>query len=231
MRRHEHSKRTSNVESSVCSSSDYAPSYRPSVSSMISVDSYSSLPQLLSSVKLQDSLSIEDSENALSDPSSLTNSLSGPLTFQGVGNDATDGDEEEPTASIEISPQPSKKPRRPLFKSLTLSTPTIRDPFDTDLTRASHQLETNLTKLAAESKDSNGTMFAMNSQLADIRLIIQSEKNCSLFEARGITGQGYNHDAVFKSTLNEFDMRVMLILFNQYSRASTIVGLEAAKDK
>ncbi|UJR26188.1 hypothetical protein I4U23_007531 [Adineta vaga] len=140
-------------------------------------------------------------------------------------------DEDESSASIEITTTQSTKKPKKLFKSLTLSTATIRDQFDTDLTRASHCLQSNLTKHAAEAKNTNGIISSLDSQLADIRLIINSEDNCSLLDSHEISRHGYNQDQIYKCALNEFDMRMMLILFNQYSKVNTILSAEVAKDK
>ncbi|CAF4053278.1 unnamed protein product, partial [Adineta steineri] len=219
--------------------SDYAPSsYRPSVSSMMSVDSYHTMPYPLSTIKQQDSMSLDETGSVTSDSVSLTNSLTGPPVFQGIGADnviGDDDDSEDATISIETptktSDKSSKKVKRPFLKSLTLATSNIRDSFDTDLTKVLHCLEANLAKYVSESKQSNGIISSIDSQLADIRLMVNSEDNCSLLQSRAVDHNGFNHDRVFKSTLNEFNMRIMLIIFNHYTKANTIVTAEAAKNK
>ncbi|CAF4198318.1 unnamed protein product [Rotaria sp. Silwood2] len=86
------------------SSSDYAGSSRPSFSSIVSLDSYHSLPQSLSSVILEHSLSNDDTASVASDPTSLTSSLNGISTFQAIGTDTPDDDDDdEATASISIN--------------------------------------------------------------------------------------------------------------------------------
>jgi hypothetical protein len=211
--------------------SDYVISSRPSVSSLISLDSSHSLPQPLSSLKLQDSISIDDSGSAASDSVSLSNSLNDPPIFQAIGTGNPD-DEDESTASIEITTKPSttkppKKIKPPFLKSLTLSTTHIFDQFEADLTRVSHCLENNLAKYALESKQSNNIISSIDSQLADIRLMINAENNCSLLENPGIYPNGFDHNRI----LNEFDMRIMQIVFNQYSKAGVILSIESAKNK
>lgn len=202
--------------------------YRQSVSSMMSTDS---LPQAVTSLKLQESISIEENGGAASDPGSLTSSFNDPLVFQGAEADMSD-DGSEKGASIEITTtKATKKPRKPFLKSLTLSTTTIRDLFDNDVTRTSHVLLTNLTKLAAESSSTNGLIYSLDSQLADIRLLVKTEVNCTLFDSHEISRHGYSQDRKYKSALNEFDMRMLLALFNQYTKANTILNAEVAKDK
>jgi hypothetical protein len=211
--------------------SEYVISSRPSVSSLVSLDSSHSLPQPLSSFKLQDSISIDDSGSVASDSASLSNSLNDPPIFQATGTD-NPNDTDEPTASIEITTKssttkPSKKFKPPFLKSLTLSTTHIFDQFEADLTRVSHCLENNLSKYVLESNASNNIISSIDSQLADIRLMINAENNCSLLENQGTHPNGYDHNRI----LNEFDMRVMQIVFNQYSKASVILSIESAKNK
>ncbi|CAF1464217.1 unnamed protein product [Adineta steineri] len=98
-------------------------------------------------------------------------------------------------------------------------------------TKVLHCLETNLAEYVSESKQPNGITSSIDSQLADIRLMVNSEDNCSLLESRAIDHNGSNHDRVFKSILNEFDVRIMLIIFNNYTKASTIVSAKVAKNK
>ncbi|CAF0978718.1 unnamed protein product [Adineta ricciae] len=211
--------------------SDYTPVYRQSISSMMSTESYNSLPQAVTSLKLQESIHNVENCGAASDPGSLTSSFDDSLAFQGTEADTLD-DSDERGASIEITTmKTTKKPRKPLLKSLTLSTTTIRDQFDNDVTRVSHVLLTNLTKLAAESNNTNGLIYSLDSQLADIRLIVKSEANCTLLDSQEISRHGYSQDRTYKAALNEFDMRMMLALFNQYIKANTILGAEVAKDK
>ena len=205
--------------------------YRQSVSSMMSTESYSSLPQAVMSLKRQESTSIVESSSGASDPGTLTSSFDDSLEFQGAEADTPDDDDER-GASIEITTmKTTKKPRKPLLKSLTLSTTTIRDQFDNDVTRVSHVLLTNLTKLAAEASNTNGLIYSLDSQLADVRLMVKSEANCTLLDSKEISHHEYSQDRTYKTALNEFDMRMMLALFNQYTKANTILGAEVAKDK
>jgi hypothetical protein len=213
--------------------SNYVRSSRPSISSMASVDSYHSINQPLTPIKLQDSISNDDSASVASDSASLTSSLP---TFNAVGDDLPDdNDDDEAVAQISIITTPSsdqtKKSRPSLFKTKTISTVNPFDTFDTDLTRALRCLENSLSKQALESKGTDTFISSIDSQLADIRLMIGCEKDCSLLENQGRYPTRYANDRGFKSVLNEFDMRVMQILFDQYLKAGVILGIEAAKNK
>ncbi|CAF2358097.1 unnamed protein product [Rotaria sp. Silwood2] len=219
------------------SSSDYAGSSRPSFSSIVSLDSYHSLPQSLSSVILEHSLSNDDTASVASDPTSLTSSLNGISTFQAIGTDTPDDDDDdEATASISINitksnDQSINKSKPPLFKTKTLPTPNIFDSFDSDLTRTLHRVENNLSKITLESTRLDTITSSIDSQLADIRLMINDEKDCTLLENQSKHHNGFINDRVFTSVLNEFDMRIMQILFNQYLKSNTILSIEATKNK
>ncbi|CAF0721845.1 unnamed protein product [Rotaria sp. Silwood1] len=218
------------------SSSDYAGLFRPSFSSIASLDSFHSLPQSLSSLKLQPSISNDDSVSVASDPTSLTNSFNGTQRFQAMGADTPDEDDDDATASISINPTTSndqsiKKPKPPLFKTKTLPTTHLFDSFDSDLTRTLHRLESNLSKITLESTKFDTIASSIDSQLGDIRLMINNEKDCTLLENQSKDHNGFINDRILISVLNEFDMHIMQILLNQYLKSSVILGIEAAKHK
>lgn len=201
------------------------------------MDSYPSLSQQLSH-KLQETISNDDSISSLSDRVSLTNSFNGMSTLTSSGNHPIDEniDGEDSTGSITINLTQStdgtaKKSRPTLFRSKTLASTNLFDSFDSDLKRALDRLETNLTKLSLEPKGFDTFVSSIDSQLADIRLMINSEKDCSLLETEVKYSNGLDNDRVYKSVLIQFDTRVMQIIMNHYLKATTIVGQESAKLK
>ncbi len=210
-------------------SRDYLLSSRPSISSMISVDSYQ-----LSSPKLRDSLSTDGSGSMTPDGTSLTDSFNNAPTFNAISTDIPD-DEDEASVSLVFNPKPlnsqTKVSKLSLLKDKTIPTTSLFDSFDSDLTRILHHLENSLTKYVLESGKSNKFVSSIDSQLADIRLMIDCEKDCSLLANQDKCQNGYLNDQIFRSVLNEFDMRVMLSLFNQYLKANANLSLEAGKNK
>ena len=205
---------------------------RPSSSSIATVDSFNLSSQ---SLKLQDSISIDDDVSLASDSLSLHNSFNGPLAFHSIGNDTLDDDDDctDPSVTLKITPSSdqSKKFKAPLFKNKTIATTNIFDSYDSDLTKVLYRLENDLSKCSLESKRFDTIISPIDSQLADIRLMIDSEKDCSLLESRGTYPNRSSDDRVLKSIFNEFGMRIMQILFNQYLKANTIIGIEAGKNK
>ncbi|CAF0754356.1 unnamed protein product [Rotaria sordida] len=216
--------------------SDYADSSRPSFSSLAGTESYHSLPQSLTSMKLGRSISNDDIVSIASDSILLTNSLNGIPTFHASGTDTPPDDDDDAIASISINTitsndQSIKKSKPSLFKTKTLSTTNMFDSFDSDLTRALYRLENNLSKITLESTRFDTITSSIDSQIGDIRLMINDEKDCTLLDNQSKYRNGFINDRIFTSVLNEFDMRMMQILFNQYLKSSTILGIEAAKNK
>ncbi|CAF1525777.1 unnamed protein product, partial [Rotaria sordida] len=87
---------------------------------------------------------------------------------------------EDATATITINltqsnDQTIKKARPPLLKSKTITTTNLFDSFDSDLTRVLHRLETSLSKPTLDPKGFNTLISSIDSQFADIRLMINSE--------------------------------------------------------
>jgi len=201
-------------------------SSRPSISSMASVDSYPSLLAL----KVHDSSSTDGNGSLTPDQTSLNDSLNGSSTFSAVPPD----DENEDTQRSSTN-----QSKFSLFKDKNISTTNLFHLFDGDLTRTFHRLETNLTKHVLESEKSNtfesrgfnSYASPIDSQLADIRLMIDCEKDCSLLENQGKYRHGFLHDRVFKSVLNELDMRVMFNLLNHYLKANVNLTIETGKNK
>ncbi len=215
-------------------SSDYISSYRPSISSMASFDSYQTLSHPLAPFKLPDSISNDGSGSTPSDHMSLTDSTNGTLIFNATTPDTPDIDEEV-NVPVGIDTKSSndlkKVSKLSLFKDKTMQTTNIFDSFDSDLTRVLHRLENSLSKYTLESKGFDAYISSIDSQLADIRLMIDCEKDCSLLENQGKYRYSFVNDRIFKSVLNEFDMRIMLILFNQYLKANINLGIETGKNK
>ncbi|CAF3328118.1 unnamed protein product [Rotaria socialis] len=217
---------------------EYIASARPSFSSIASSDGYHSLSQPASLFKLQESISYDDNSSVTSDPPSLTNSFNGTPTFKALAHDSPDevvkGEDATATITINLTQsndQTVKKPRPPLFKSKTITATNLFDSFDSDLTRALHRLETNLSKSTLDSKGFDTLISSIDSQFADIRLMINSEKDCTLLENQSKHSKGLVHDRMYTSVLNEFDMRIMKIVFNQYLKASLILNNESLKTK
>jgi len=202
---------------------------------MATIDYYQSLPHPLAPFKLPDSLSSDDSGGMPSDHASLTDSLNGTLAFHPITTDTPDGDDEEANVSLgintKLSNDPIKISKVSLFKDKKIPTTNLFDSFDSDLTRVLRRLENDLSKYTVESKGFDTFVYSIDSQLADIRLMISCEKDCSLLENQGKYRHGFVNNRIFKSVLNEFDMRVMLILFNQYVKANINLGIESGKNK
>jgi hypothetical protein len=165
-----------------------------------------------------------------SDQTSFTESFNGIPTFGAIPSE----DDNEETKGA--SKNPSKFS---LFKDKNMPTTNLFHLFDGDLTRIFHSLEANLTKHLLESEKSNtlesrgfnNYASPIDSQLADIRLMIGCEQDCSLLENQGNYRHGFLNDRVSKSVLNELDMRVMLNLLNQYIKANVNLTTEAGKNK
>lgn len=196
---------------------------------MVSVDSYSSLSHPLAP-RFQDSVSIDESGSTASDRISLTESISSSVPPSETGNGEGTG-AGVVTRSVADHPKSS---RFSIFKDKNIPTTNLFQLFDGDVTRVVHHLEAALTKHIIESE--NNTTFEsygapLNSQLADIRLMIECEKACSLLENQSQYQHGYLHDRILKYILNEFDMRVMLIVLNQYLKANANLPTESGKTK
>jgi hypothetical protein len=189
----------------------------------------------LSPLKFPDSLSNDDSGSTLSDRISLTDSLNSAPTFQAITTDIPDDNNEEINVSgetdIKLSNDQPTKSKLSLFKDKTITKPNLLTSFDSNLTRILNCLETNLLKYASESKGFDTYESSIDSQLVDIRLMVDCEKDCSLFENQRKYRYGFINNKIFKSILNEFDMRVMVILLNQYLKANVNISTEAGKNK
>ena len=92
------------------------------------------------------------------------------------------------------------KSRPSLFKAKTITTANLFDSFDSDLTRALHRLENSISKHELESKGNTPLISSIDSQLADIRLMIECEKDCSLLGNQRNYPNGATNDlkTVFK---------------------------------
>ncbi|CAF2042514.1 unnamed protein product [Rotaria magnacalcarata] len=225
-----------NIATNDETSSEYIASARPSFSSITSLDGCHSLSQPASLFKLQESISHDDNSSVTSDPPSLTNSFNGTPIFKPLAPDTPDevvkGEDATATITINLTQsndQTIKKARPPLLKSKTITTTNLFDSFDSDLTRVLHRLETSLSKPTLDPKGFNTLISSIDSQFADIRLMINSEKDCTLLESK--YSNGLDHDRMYTSVLNEFDMRIMKIVFNQYLNASPILNNESLKTK
>ena len=178
----------------------------------------------------------DENESILSDQTSLTNSLSHSLTFSPAENDETETNNNDAEASALIvvhTPSPEPKKSRPsLFKQKTLPSNPIFDTFDSDLTRAYYRLENLLSKSSSQdSKRFDSLINSIDSQLADIRLMIDCEKDCSLLESFRRNSSGSTQDRQFKSTLNDCHQQILKLIFEQYINANTIMTQENGKNK
>ena len=212
-------------------SSEYVMSSRLSISSMLSVDSSRSSIQLPH--QIQETVATDANDSISSDQASLGNSL--PIFAPTEAEDANGNhdleENEEATASIVSTKKPAKE-RTSLFKQKTLtSASTIFDSFDTDLTRAYQRLEATLAKSLLEPKRMETMTNSIDSQLADMRLMIDCEKNCSLLESRTRSAHGLANDRQFQSMLSECDTYLMKLLFEQYLNANAILANESSKNK
>lgn len=206
---------------------------------MISVDSYQTLSHPLAS-RNGDSASIDGSGSTASDRVSLTESITSSLIFNSTSlNTSENGHSKAAAVVTRSSTDESKSSRFSIFKDKNISTANLFQLFDGDITRISHQIESNLTKHVLESekhKTFESGAFEnystpINSQLADIRLMLDCEKDCSLLENQNQYQHGFVHDRILKFVLNEFDMRVMLIVLNQYTKANANLTAETGKNK
>ena len=200
---------------------------------MVSVESYSSLSHPLAS-RFQDSGSIDGSGSTASDRISLTESISSNVTSSLALSETGNG---EGTAAGVVARSVADHPkssRFSIFKDKNISATNLFQLFDGDVTRVVHHLEAALTKHIIESenyKSFESYAAPLNSQLADIRLMIECEKACSLLENQSQYQHGYLHDRILKYILNEFDMRVMLIVLNQYLKANANLPTDSGKAK
>lgn len=198
---------------------------------MASYDSY----QPITTLKSSDSISNDGSVSVASDHASLTDSFNGTPTFQPIPNDTQEATEEQTNVSNGVTLRPpieqTKKSRLSLFKDKTLPSSNLVVTFDGSLTRVLHHLENALLKSASESKGFGPYESSIDSQLADIRLMVDCEKDCSLLDKQGKYHHGYLNDRIFKSVLNEFDMKIMVILFNHYLKANINITNEVGKNR
>ena len=205
---------------------------------MASLESFNSLPPIASPLKLLDSPSIDDSISVTSDRSSISNSMNDSLTYGKTSIDSPDiersgNDDNEAVVSIISSPtspdKPIKKSRPPFFKARTIATTHLFDSFDNDMTRILRCLENDLRQYSLEPNKSDSIISSIDSQLADIRLMISCEKGCSLLENYSIHDDKLTNSRTSKTILNQFDMSILQILLNQYVKANIILGMETGK--
>ena len=187
---------------------------------------------LLSS-SLQESVSLNESECATPDPASLTNSLTGPLEFDAI----VDDDNEEASASIvtrpvrPVPPPAASKARPPLVKQTTLPLSNLSDSFSKDLDRALLRLQTAMSKPSENSRQASAIVSSSDSSFVDVRLMVDSEKDCSLLLKPNARAHGFFDDPVFKSVVEQCDLHVVKQLFEQYRNASSAVDSDKVKHK
>lgn len=212
------------------------PSYRPSISSMSSERTDRSFSQISSQPPIHDLLSNDDNISGTFDSASLTRSSSGNPEFQALRGDTIEEDDQETTGSVSIvlpiTPDQPKKFRHPLFRNRTIGGTLSRfNTFDSDLSRVLSCLEADIKKSPLQAKEFDITASAIHSQLADIRLMVYDEKDCSLLKTQPKNRKDSVNDKTVKLILEDFDKHVMQIVLNQYKKANSIVNLEAAKQK
>ena len=186
----------------------------------------------LCSNSLLESVSMDSAESVTPDPGSLTNSLSNPLVFDAIGDD----DNEEASASIityPVRPVPptTSKLKPPLTKQSTLPSSNLSDSFGKDLDRALFRLETAMNKPPVDSRRTSAIVSSSDSSFVDVRLMVDSEKDCSLLSKQSAHLHGFLDDPVFKSVLEQFDLRVVKQLFELYRNANSAVDSDKAKHK
>ena len=175
------------------------------------------------------------SESTESDRVSVTDSITSNPMLNSISMDVSENINGEVPLRARASTDQSRFSRFSIFKDKNLSAANLFQLFDGDITRVFHQLEANLTKHVLESEKyktfESGAFETyatpINSQLADIRLMIDCEKDCSLLENQN----QQLHDRILKFVLNEFDMRVMLIVLDQYLKANANLTTEVGKNK
>ena len=215
--------------------SEYVVSSRLSISSTISAESNRSSLQL-PPYPVPEYISIDENDGITFDQASLTNSLPtfSPTETEGANGNHVPAGDGEASASIVITPSTKKptKEKPSLFKQKsTTSAGTLFDSFDNELIRAYQRLEASLAKSLLETKRPGAMINSIDSQLADIRLMIESENYCTLLEGRARRPQGLANDRMFNSVLNECDTYVMKLIFEQYLNANGIFGNESSKNK
>lgn len=197
------------------------------------MDSYSTLSHPLAQ-RLQDSISIDGSGSTASDRISLTESISSSATFNGTVSESGSNEGTAARVVTRTVPDQPKSSRFSIFKDKNIAPTNLFQLFDGDVTRIVHHLEAALTKHVIDSenyKTFENYAAPLNSQLADIRLMIECEKACSLLEIASPSQHGYLHDRILKYILNEFDMRVMLSVLNHYLKANGNLPTESGKTK
>ena len=196
------------------------------------MESTRSSPAGLPTVKTLESLPSEESETAGSETASLSNSFN----FSSI--DTNDGNEtineqslSEPIAAIMTnlpatpSPEP-KKTRASFIRQKTLPSTPIFDSYESELNRAYHRLETALKKTLLESRRSETNLISIDSQAADIRLMIECENDCSFFEIPRRASPGR-----LKNVMSDCDQYIFKRIFENYINASTILTQENGKTK
>lgn len=204
---------------------------------MISVDS----TRTPSNLRPLESVPSDDNEPIGSDRSSLNNSLNlsasfSPIELDGTTENVKDQGDAEATASIVLSAPTTpvvepKRTRPSLFKQKTLPTGSMFDSFENDLLRTYHRLDTALKKSSSEPRRAETTFTSIDSQWADIRLMMEGEKDCTLFEPSIRNSLGSAAEQRFKTTLNQIYQHIIRHLFEQYMNAQSNVATENAKNK
>jgi hypothetical protein len=185
----------------------------------------------------------DDNDGMTDDQAALSQSFNDSLsTFTSTlnnddgnddNNDANSVNDEEPMASIDDTSFQSRSTttRSPLTRQKTLPTSSMFDSFDSELKRAYHRLEPILSKLSIEQKQFDAMQTSIDSQLADIRLMIESEQHCSLMDDSIRYSSSSINDRLINRIWQECDLCIIKLVFEQYLNSHTILSVNMDKSK
>lgn len=185
-----------------------------------------------SSNTLQESVSLDSAESDTLDSGPLTDSLNSPPVFSAI----VESDNQEASASIISSPvrtlpPVASKAKPSLTKQSTLPSSNFTDSFAKDLDRALFRLETALNKPLVNSTRTSAIVSSSDSSFVDVRLMVDSEKDCSLLPEQTNPLHGFLDDTEIKSIVEQFDLRIVKQLFEHHRNASSSIDSDKAKHK